>query len=100
MTTMIWLMVASVAGASALFIALAVFVTLILRELVPTGGTAVSLLAKIRMGLRAIEIETGYIPREVTRLNAGLGQVGAGLVAVDGNLGRMAAALQQQKEGG
>lgn len=98
MNTMIWLALASVAGVAALFVALATFLILILRELVPTGGSPVSLLAKIRMGLRAIEVETGYLPREVTRLNAGLGQVGAGLVAVDGNLGRLAAALQQQEK--
>ena len=94
---MIWLSILSVGAASALFIALAVFLMLILAELGPTGRTPVSYLAKIRMGLRAIEIETGHIPVEVTKLNAGLGAIRDGLVVVDGNLGHLASALQRQE---
>ena len=94
---MIWLSILSVVAASALFIALAVFLMLILAELRPTGGTPVSYLAKIRMGLRAIEIETGHIPVEVTKLNAGLGAIRDGLAVVDGNLGHLATALQRQE---
>ena len=58
MTPTVWLTLISVVAASALFIALAVFLVLILRELTPTGGTPTSFLGKIRLGLRAIEIET------------------------------------------
>ncbi len=97
MNTMVWLMIASVVAASALFIALAVFLILILRELGPTGETGWSFLAKIRMGLRAIEIETGNIPVEVTKLNAGLTAIRNGLGAVDDNLGRLGAAVQRQE---
>ena len=97
MTATTWLALASVLAASALFIALAIFLVLILRELEPTGGTTVSFLAKIRLGLRAIEIETGHIPGEVPRLNQGLGQIADGLGVVDGNLGQLAAALQRQE---
>ena len=97
MNTMVLLTVISVIAASALFIALAIFLVLILRELEPTGRTGVSFLAKIRMGLRAIEIETGHIPKEVTRLNAGLSGVRDGLVVVDGNLARLAASVIQQE---
>ncbi|MEO7270668.1 MAG: hypothetical protein ABIX28_12690 [Vicinamibacterales bacterium] len=97
MTTIVWLTILSVVAASALFIALAVFLTLILRELGPVGGTPVSDLAKIRLGLRAIEIETGHIPVEVTRLNAGLAAVRDGLGVVDGNLARLGAAVQRQE---
>lgn len=97
MNTMVLLMLISVAAASALFIALAVFLDLILRELEPTGRTGVSFLAKIRMGLRAIEIETGHIPREVTKLNAGLAAVRDGLGVVDGNFARLAAAVVKQE---
>lgn len=97
MNSFVWLAVASVVGASALFIALAVFLVLILRELGPTGGSATSFLAKIRLGLRAIEIETGHIPTEVTRLNAGLGAIRDGLGVVDGNLGHLTTAIQQQE---
>ena len=97
MTPMAWLMLASVIGASALFIALAIFLTLILVELEPTGGTPISFLAKIRVGLRAIEVETGNIPTEVTRLNRGLSAIRDGLLVVDRNLGSLASALQRQE---
>ena len=97
MNTMVLLTVISVVAVSALFIALALFLVLILGELEPTGKTGVSFLAKIRMGLRAIEIETGNIPREVTKLNAGLSAVRDGLVVVDGNLGRLATAAVKQE---
>lgn len=97
MTTMVWLTIASVVAASALFVALAVFLVLILRELGPTGETGVSFLAKIRLGLRAIEIETGHIPTEVTKLNGGLAAIRDGLGAVDANLGRLATGIQRQE---
>ena len=97
MTSMEWLALASVTAASALFIALAIFLVLILRELAPTGGSTTSFLAKIRLGLRAIEIETGHIPGEVPTLNQGLGQIAEGLGIVDRNLGRLASALRRQE---
>ena len=97
MTATVWLTLASVVAASALFIALAIFLVLILRELEPTGGSSTSFLAKIRLGLRAIEIETGHIPGEVPKLNEGLGQIANGLDIVDRNLGQLAVALQRQE---
>ncbi|MCA1559977.1 MAG: hypothetical protein LC804_06835 [Acidobacteria bacterium] len=97
MNTVVWLMIASVVAASTLFMALAVFLILILRELGPTGETGRSFLAKIRLGLRAIEIETGHIPKEVTKLNSGLAAIRDGLGAVDANLGRLAAGIQRQE---
>lgn len=97
MNSMVLLTLISVIAASALFIALALFLALILRELEPTGRTGVSFLAKIRMGLRAIEIETGHIPKEVTKLNAGLSAVRDGLVVVDGNLARLTSAVLKQE---
>ena len=97
MNPMVLLMLISVIAASALFIALALFLVRILRELNPTGSTAVSFLAKIRMGLRAIEIETGHIPRDVTRLNAGLAGVRDGLAVVDANLAQLASAVVRQE---
>ena len=97
MTTIEWLMLASVLAASALFIALATFLTLILAQLESAGGRPTSFLAKIRLGLRAIEIETGHIPGEVPRLNEGLSQIAGGLAIVDRNLAQLAAALQQQE---
>jgi hypothetical protein len=97
MTAMAWLALISVIAASALFIALAIFLTLILNQLRPTGGSPVSYLGKIRMGLRAIEIETGNIPEEVTKLNAGLAAIRDGLSAVDGHLTRLGAAIGRQE---
>ncbi|MBA3271584.1 MAG: hypothetical protein H0T71_13860 [Acidobacteria bacterium] len=98
MNTMVWLAIVSVAATAALFIALAVFLTLILRHLGPAGGHGTSFLAKIRLGLRAIEIETGHIPTEVTQLNGGLAAIRDGLVVVDGNLARLADGLVRQEQ--
>ena len=98
MNTMVWLSIASVAAVAALFIALATFLVLILRQLDPTGGTGRSYLAKIRLGLRAIEIETGHIPGEVVPLNQRLALIRDGLVQVDVNLGSLASAVQRQEE--
>ena len=97
MNAMVWLALASLAAVAALFVALAIFIVLILRELEPTGGNGTSFLAKIRLGVRAIEIETGHIPSEVPKLNDRLKQIAAGLGVVDGNLGRLGAALQRQE---
>lgn len=97
MSAMVWLMLISVVAVAALFIALAIFLTLILKELRPIGTTPVSFLAKIRMGLRAIETETGHIPTEVVALNIGLGKIRDGLGAVDGHLDRVGTALGRQE---
>lgn len=97
MTTIAWLTLASVVAASALFIALAIFLHFILAQLEPAGGSATSFLAKIRLGLRAIEVETGNIPGQVPRLNDGLAQIAGGLGVVDQNLATLGAALQRQE---
>jgi len=87
----------SVLGAWALFIALAIFLVLILRELHPTGGTPTSFLAKIRVGLRAIEVETGHLEPQVTRLNERLGAIRDGLRAIDANLANSLDAIGRQR---
>lgn len=97
MTIIEWLTLASVLAASALFIALAIFLKLILAQLEATGGSPTSFLAKIRLGLRAIEIETGHIRGEVPRLNDGLTQIAGGLGVVDANLAQLGAALRRQE---
>ncbi|MEO6527602.1 MAG: hypothetical protein ABIP93_13310, partial [Gemmatimonadaceae bacterium] len=62
------LMLLSVVAASALFIALALFLNAITMELEKIGGeekgygVRASYLSKIRVGVRAIEVETGMIP--------------------------------------
>jgi hypothetical protein len=91
------LMVLSVAGAWALFIALAVYLVLILRELHPAGGAPTSFLAKIRLGLRAIEVQTGHIVPEVTRLNRTLESIREGLRAIDNSLADTLVAVGRQE---
>jgi hypothetical protein len=68
----------------------------IIQVLERIGGTPTSLLARIRLGVRAIEQETGALGPEVTRLNEGLAAIGGGLRAVDDRLaGTVAAAVKQ-----
>ncbi len=50
------------------------------------GGKPTSFLAKLRVGLRAIEKETSYLGPQVTQVNAGLSQIAAGLTSVDRHL--------------
>ena len=95
-------MLLSVIGASALFIALALFLNAITTQLEKIGGeekgygVRASYLSKIRMGVRAIETETGMIAPQVTQLNTTLTQVRDGLVVVNGNLGGVIAAVSKQ----
>ncbi len=78
-------------------VALAYFVIRItqLLESIGTGGR--SSLAMITWGVRAIEVETGHIPTQVTQLNGALSQVAAGLKAIDGGLVAVAEAASQQE---
>ena len=97
------LMVASVLAASALFIALALFLHAISSELEKIGGedqaygSKASFLSQIRVGVRAIETETGMIAPQVTKLNGTLTQIRDGLVVVDGNLAALLTAVTKQK---
>ena len=96
------LMLLSVIGAAALFIALAVFLGWITSELEQIGGeerlygARASYLSRIRLGVRAIETETGMIPVQVTALNQTLTSVRDGLVAVNNHLGGVIAAVSKQ----
>ncbi|MEO7713994.1 MAG: hypothetical protein ABIV10_13845 [Gemmatimonadaceae bacterium] len=97
------LMVASVLAASALFIALALFLNAISAELEKIGGedqaygSKASFLSQIRVGVRAIETETGMIAPQVTKLNGTLTQIRDGLVVVDGNLAALLTAVTKQE---
>src|SRR5262245_35568868 len=62
------------------------------------GGNADSYLAKLRLGLRAIEQETGHLAPQVTQLNAGLTQVASGLQVVDQHLANTITAVVKQTE--
>ena len=96
------LMLLSIVGATALFIALALFLVAIATQLEKIGGeekgygVRASYLSRIRVGVRAIEVETGAIPRQVTRLNATLASIRDGLIVVDNNLAGVIAAVSKQ----
>ena len=62
------------------------------------GGDGNSYLAKLRLGLRAIEQETGHLPGQVTKLNSTLTATGEGLKQVDTHLvGTIDAVLKQDQ---
>ena len=102
MNALVLLTALSVVGAAFLFVALALFLNAIARELETIGGPAtrffapVNYLAKIRLGVRAIERQTDAIVPQVTRLNGGLTAIRDGLVAVDANLASLIAAVSRQ----
>ena len=60
------------------------------------GGTPTSYLAKLRLGLRAIEKETGHLAPQVIKVNAGLTQIAGGLMSVDKHLVGTIAAVTRQ----
>ena len=92
----IWLTVISALVVLAFFGALAVYLVLIARTLEAIGGNGDSFLAKLRLGLRAIERETSHLPTEVIKLNEGLTAVAGGLQQVDKHLvGTIEAVLAQ-----
>jgi len=62
------------------------------------GGTPTSFLAKLRLGLRAIEVETSHLTPQVVRVNEGLSSIAGGLEAVDQHLvGTINAAVAQRR---
>lgn len=104
MNTMTLLALISVIGVAALFIALAIFLLAITKTLEDVGGSEIrgygvlpSFLSKIRLGLRAIEVQTGAIGPAVTNLNTRLSSVRDGLGAIDTNLGGLITAVLAQE---
>ena len=104
MNIFVLLMTVTLIGVAALFIALALFVRAIFRELEEIGGPAtrfvrpVNYLSKIRLGLRAIEVHTGYIAPQVTQLNQTLTSIRDGLRAIDGSLAGVVTNVHQQEQ--
>lgn len=94
---MIWLTLLSALAALLFLAVVAVALVRIARLLEEIGGTGTSYLAKLRLGLRAIESETAHLPAAVPELNAELEQVAQGLVAVDAALGELHGALARQE---
>ena len=79
------------------FLVLAVALVKISGVLRSIGGTPTSFLAKLRLGLRAIEQETSHLASQVTAVNTGLSQIAGGLGAVDQSLVGTINAVQRQK---
>ena len=79
------------------FVVLAVALVYISKALESIGGTPVSFLAKLRLGLRAIEKETSHLTPQVIKVNAGLSQIAGGLGSVDKHLvGAIDAVVKQE----
>jgi hypothetical protein len=79
------------------FVVLAYALVRISAALESIGGTPTSYLAKLRLGLRAIERETSHLGPQVTQINAGLTQIAGGLVSVDRHLvGTIDAVVKQE----
>lgn len=57
------------------------------------GGRGDSYLAKLRLGLRAIERETSHLPRTAPAINQALAGTAAGLTEVRDGLGRVVQGL-------
>ena len=91
------LMILTALAVVALVAVLAYFLTQIIDLLEGIGGTPTSYLAKLRLGLRAIEQETSALPPQVTKLNGALGTVADGLGVVDDHLRGTIEAVQRQE---
>ena len=91
-------MTALTAFAALSFLGVVAFaLTKIVAALDSIGGRGSSYLAKLRLGLRAIERETSHLPAAAPLINAGLKDVAGGLTAVDVTLGDLHKALEAQE---
>ena len=95
---MILLTTLTAALAIVFFLVLAYALIKISAVLRSIGGTPTSFLAKLRLGLRAIEVETSHLTPQVVKANEGLTQIAGGLNAVDEHLvGTINAAVKQKR---
>lgn len=88
---------ASALAALAFLGTVAVMLNRIAGTLEAIGGRGDSYLAKLRLGLNAIERETSHLPAAAVPLNDNLGKVAEGLTAVDEALGSLHGALTTQE---
>lgn len=91
------LMIFTISAVVLLVAVLVSYLSAIIKLLNHIGGTGDSYLAKLRLGLRAIETETGHLPTEVTKLNKALSETSTGLVQVNKNLEGTIKAVVEQK---
>lgn len=93
------LMIITILSVLLLVFVLVKFLNSIIGSLKSIGGTPTSYLAKLRLGLRAIETETGHLPSEVSELNEKLISAANGLKVIDEHLvGTINAVLAQDKK--
>lgn len=103
MNPFVILMWITLLGVAALFIALALFLRAIVGELEHIGGPQtrwakpVNYLAKIRLGVRAIEVHAGHIAPQATQLNQTLTSIRDGLRTIDGSLDGVITGVQRQE---
>ena len=95
MTTMLTAITAAAVLAFLAVVALALVRIVALLEAI--GGRGDAFLARLRLGLRAIERETSHLPAAAPGINAGLADVAAGLSQVDETLAGVHAALERQE---
>ena len=93
----ILLMLATILAVVLLVVVLVTYLMAIIKLLNHIGGFGDSYLAKLRLGLRAIETETGHLPTKVTKLNTALSATAEGLIVVNNNLSETIAAVTNQK---
>lgn len=91
------LMVLTILAVLLLVYVLVKYLRAIIALLTSIGGDGQSYLAKLRLGLRAIETETGHLPVEVTQLNDTLTKTAGGLKVVDEHLVKTIEAVVKQK---
>lgn len=96
---MFWMSLLTVLLVFSLFAVLVIYLLRIIGALERIGGTPVSTLAKIRWGVRAIEVHTSRLDPELERLNGGLTAVDDGLGSIHGSLAGVIQALERQQEG-
>jgi len=91
------LMLATILAVLLLVFVLVKYLSGIIQLLNSIGGDGRSYLAKLRVGLRAIETETGHLPEQATKLNKTLTDTGEGLKVVNSNLEGTIEAVSNQK---
>jgi hypothetical protein len=94
---MFWMSLLTVLVVFFLFAVLVIQLVRIIGALEQIGGTPLSALAKIRWGLRAIEVHTSHLEPELERLNGGLSAVDDGLAGIHGSLYGVVHGLERQK---
>lgn len=90
------LMLLTAGAVLALVVVLVYYLIRIIAVLERIGGTPTSYLARLRLGLRAIERETAHLPERVPKLNRTLGDIADGLGVVQQHLAGTIEAVKQQ----